>query len=232
LLKVRCHAHACRGHERNAEKKPRHAHDKRGHGTFGSEYFIDECWGRKSIFRPRLLRKVQFINALTKRGKPIKLAGKEGLFMNTDQEHLRLLSLFHYILAGLTAVMACFPVIHLIIGIAFLTNPDVFNNGPGNQPPPPKEMMTMIGLMFTIIPALLIILGWIFSFCLFLAGKNLKRRTRYSFCFAIAIVSCLCAPLGTVLGVFTLIVLSRPSVKTLFDRQPPFEQNASSPFMH
>ena len=39
----------------------------------------------------------------------------------------------------------------------------------------------------------------------------------------VAAISCTFTPLGTVLGVFTLIVLFRPSVKTLFglDSPPP-----------
>ena len=41
--------------------------------------------------------------------------------MNDDQEHLRLLSIFHYVVAGFAAVFACLPLIHLAIGIAFLT---------------------------------------------------------------------------------------------------------------
>jgi hypothetical protein len=35
----------------------------------------------------------------------------------------------------------------------------------------------------------------------------------------IAIITCLSVPLGTALGVFTLIVLARPSVKQLFERR-------------
>jgi hypothetical protein len=150
--------------------------------------------------------------------------------MNADHDHLRLLSLFHYILAGLTACMACFPIIHLAMGIMILTNPDLLN-GQGNQPPPPKEFTAIFGLMFTIIPALMIALGWIYAFCLFLAGKNLKRRSHYTFCFVIAVISCLFAPFGTVLGVFTLVVLLRSSVKSLFEQQTSFEHNDSNPFL-
>jgi hypothetical protein len=138
--------------------------------------------------------------------------------MNSDQEHLRLLTIFHYILAGLSAVMACFPIIHLIMGLMFLNHPEMFN-GPANQPPPPPELFRMFGMMMIIIPAAMICLGWIFALCLFLAGKNLSRRKNYTFCMIVAGISCLCIPLGTVLGVFTLVVLLRPTVKTLFEER-------------
>ena len=37
--------------------------------------------------------------------------------MNQDQEHLRLLSIFYYVCAGLTALFACIPIIHLVLGL-------------------------------------------------------------------------------------------------------------------
>jgi hypothetical protein len=43
--------------------------------------------------------------------------------MNKDLEHLRLLSIFHYVVGGILALFACFPIIHLIMGIMFLTMP-------------------------------------------------------------------------------------------------------------
>jgi hypothetical protein len=51
-----------------------------------------------------------------------------------------------------------------------------------------------------------------------IAGRLLQRQRGYNFCVFVAAVSCIQMPLGTVLGVFTLIVLLRPSVKELFGR--------------
>ena len=53
-----------------------------------------------------------------------------------------------------------------------------------------------------------------------LAGRYLARRERYTFCLVVAGVECMFMPFGTVLGVFTIIVLSRPSVKDLFGALP------------
>ena len=38
-----------------------------------------------------------------------------------DEEHLRLLSIFHYVVAGLAGLFALFPPIHLLVGLALLT---------------------------------------------------------------------------------------------------------------
>jgi hypothetical protein len=74
--------------------------------------------------------------------------------------------------------------------------------------------------MFTIIGGGLILAGWTMSFCIFLAGRFLRSRRHYMFCLVIAAIMCMMMPFGTVLGVFTIIVLMRPSVKSLFE-QPP-----------
>ena len=53
-----------------------------------------------------------------------------------------------------------------------------------------------------------------------ICGRALARRTRYWFVFVIACIECLFMPFGTILGVFTLIVLSRESIKNLFLSEP------------
>jgi hypothetical protein len=53
------------------------------------------------------------------------------------------------------------------------------------------------------------------------AGRSLAARKRYTFCIIVAAISCTFFPLGTALGVFTILVLSRPSVKALFENPRP-----------
>jgi hypothetical protein len=65
--------------------------------------------------------------------------------------------------------------------------------------------------------------GWTLAGLLIYAGRCLARRTRRLFCLVAAGLGCLFFPLGTVLGVFTFIVLSRPTVRAVFEppRPPP-----------
>ncbi|TBN04877.1 hypothetical protein EYD45_06345 [Hyunsoonleella flava] len=51
-----------------------------------------------------------------------------------------------------------------------------------------------------------------------LTSKYLKEIKNYNFIFAIAIVNCLTGVLGIVLGVFTLIELTKPEIKELFGK--------------
>ena len=60
-----------------------------------------------------------------------------------------------------------------------------------------------------------------YALALFLAARFLAERRRHTFCVVVAAISCTFTPLGTVLGVFTLIVLFRPSVKVQFGLDTP-----------
>jgi len=133
--------------------------------------------------------------------------------MNRDEEHLKLLSIFHYVLAGCAALFALFPVIYLVFGLVMLLAPASFA---GKGPPPPAFM----GWIFIIMGSVFVILGLTFAAFVFAAGRFLARRKRYTFCLVMAGVECLFMPLGTVLGVFSIIVLVRESVKLLFVSRP------------
>jgi hypothetical protein len=50
-----------------------------------------------------------------------------------------------------------------------------------------------------------------------LAAAGLKKRSRYTLILVVSGLACLSFPLGTALGVFSIIVLMRPSVKAMFD---------------
>jgi hypothetical protein len=53
-----------------------------------------------------------------------------------DEEQLKLLAVFHYVVAGLGAVFACFPLIHVAIGTMIVTNPGMLS-GSARAPAPP-----------------------------------------------------------------------------------------------
>jgi hypothetical protein len=128
---------------------------------------------------------------------------------NTDHEHLRLLSIFHYIVSGLAGFFACIPIIHLAIGLFIIMAPQKM--GPANNQPP-----VAIGWLFVGLASFFILAGWTFAVLVLTAGRLISRRKHYQFCFIIACVECIFMPFGTVLGVFTILVLSRQSVKQLF----------------
>ncbi len=137
--------------------------------------------------------------------------------MNQDAEHLRLLSIFHYVVAGLVALFACFPVCHVVFGLVTAFSPNVLEHIPEAQP----EGLRIIGLFFAIVASVFILFGWAMAFCIFLAGRYLHQCRHYTFCLVMAGIMCMFIPFGTVLGVFTIIVLMRPSVKEMFAAAVP-----------
>ena len=62
--------------------------------------------------------------------------------------------------------------------------------------------------------------GWTLAVLVLMAGRFIARRKHYMFCFVMACVECVFMPFGTALGVFTILVLSRQSVKRLFNPRP------------
>jgi hypothetical protein len=131
--------------------------------------------------------------------------------MNQDAEHLRLLSIFHYVVAGLAAFFSSFPLLYTTVGAIFIF---VARHGaakPGEDLPP-----EFVGWIFAVIGSFLFLLGIAMAICILIAGRSLGKRTRYGFALTMACIECLFVPFGTILGVFTIIVLSRESVKALF----------------
>ena len=70
--------------------------------------------------------------------------------MNQDFEHLKLLSIFHYVVAGLVALFACFPLIHFFVGLGIVTG--AFEDAPGEA--------QLIGVFFMVFAGLFIMTGW------------------------------------------------------------------------
>lgn len=129
--------------------------------------------------------------------------------MTEDEDHLRLLSIFHYVVAGMAGLFALVPIIHLVIGLFIIFSPQKFD-GRGQAPP------AFIGWIFVAFAVVFITMGWTFAGFVLAAGRFLAKRTHYLFCLVMAGIECIFVPFGTVLGVFTIVVLMRPTVKQLF----------------
>jgi hypothetical protein len=82
---------------------------------------------------------------------------------------------------------------------------------PGEELPP-----EFLGWIFALIGSVLFLIGLAMAICILIAGRALARCKRYSFALVMGGIECLFLPFGTILGVFTVVVLSRESVKALF----------------
>jgi len=136
--------------------------------------------------------------------------------MNDDVQHLRLLTIGHYVDAAITALFACIPLIHFSIGLIFLLKPP---QGPESGAFPAQ----MFGLMFALLGGAFVLGGWTLAACIFAAGRSIKARKRRTFCIVVAAINCAFFPLGTALGVLSILVLSRSTVGAMFQRQPALD---------
>jgi hypothetical protein len=131
--------------------------------------------------------------------------------MDRIDENIKLLSIFHYVFAGLVAFFACIPLIHITLGIIFLLMPEKMCEGDCTEEPG-----KIIGLIFIGVGSFVMLIGWTFAVVVAMAGRFLARRVHLKYCIAVAAASCLFMPFGTVLGVFTLITLTKKEAEALF----------------
>jgi len=188
--------------------------------------------------------------------------------MNRDADHLRLLSIFHFVYAALIAFYASFGLIYIGMGTfmmpmlqseiknevkkqqaaakaakakeeadATVVNEDGSKteigaddasdqagpaapnagSGPAVGPTaPPEAVFSFMSWIMVFMGTVTIVLGFFFAFANAFAGRCLVVRKHRLLCLLVAGFNCVNVPLGTILGIFTLIVLLRPSVENLF----------------
>jgi ABC-type phosphate transport system permease subunit len=123
-----------------------------------------------------------------------------------DTEHLRLLSVFHFVFAGFGALGVIVMVVQFAIMQRLFSNPEIWKS---EQNPPPKEVVTILLGVFVFV-SLLIVLGLALNL---LSAIFIRKRRHRLFSLIVAGLNCLQVPLGTALGVFTFMVLTRESVQ-------------------
>lgn len=150
------------------------------------------------------------------------------IMKNRDEGHLRALSICHYILAGMNAFSGCVPLFHVTLGISMLTG--AFPGGRNNA------QAEEVGLLFVVLGGSYSLYSWTLAVFNLLSARFLARHSHYRFCFFVAVIECVQMPQGTVLAVFTILVLSRDSVQALFagipqrqPRIPEFEEEDDAP---
>jgi hypothetical protein len=124
--------------------------------------------------------------------------------MNKDLDHLKLLGILHTIW-GLLVILGGLLFGLLYIVLASAGNMEVSGNV---SPETARGIFLGIGIAA-------IVLSTIYGIVAMIAGGKLRKQRAYGLCFFIGILDLLSFP-GIVLGIFTLIVLMRPTVKELF----------------
>jgi hypothetical protein len=132
-----------------------------------------------------------------------------------DEEHLRLLSIGYMVSAGLSALTSLLGLVYVFLGLMMdrmigEIAGDAMKSG-GLPPMFFSWLFSAIGIVLFVVLVVVAILQ-------FRTARCLKEERSHTFCMVIAGLTCLNFPYGTLLGVFTFMVLGRPTVKALFAR--------------
>ncbi|QDU97301.1 hypothetical protein [Lignipirellula cremea] len=126
----------------------------------------------------------------------------DGSTSHQDMSKLKWLSVFWYLFAAIHAI----PILVLVVVVGLKL---VWFLGGGfrfNASATTPFVVFVTGVL----------LGSLHVALSFLVARCLSRQNRYGFCQVVAALNCLVVPVGTILAIFTLVVLSRGGVRALF----------------
>ena len=132
-----------------------------------------------------------------------------GELVDRDQEHLRLLMWGYYLVAATTGFTSLFALLFVAFG-AFASSLIPAKQNSAADP-------RMAGLFFIGIGLAFLGLSLGATLIAYFTGRSLRDRRNRGFCLITAGLSCLQIPWGTAIGICTIAVLNRSTVRSLFE---------------
>lgn len=133
--------------------------------------------------------------------------------------YLDLISLFHFIVAGIAGLFSCLPLFNLFIGMPMLKDiPYTFL-----QHEYFSQQILAPFIMFILLPTGMAVIGWMFAIAVALNGYYIKNRIWLKYCMVISGIETIFTPLGTILGAFSLVLLTKPNIRMLFDQDTKYK---------
>ena len=127
--------------------------------------------------------------------------------VNNKSDNLSTIAILHYVYGGLGLLGALFVLVYLGIGIVMVIA------GVAED-----EFAAMfVGTIFMIISVIVIIILIFSALLSALCGYFIQKRQNRIYCIVVAGLTSLNFPLGTALGVFTIIELEKDDVKKSFE---------------
>jgi hypothetical protein len=132
--------------------------------------------------------------------------------MNDDIRYLNMIATLHVLVGLVAGLFSCLPLINLSMGVSMLSDiPKMIVQDITFSP------FALLPIIFTLLPILIVIVGWMLAIAISLNGYYIKNRQWHTYCLVIGGIETIFMPFGTVLGVFTIILLTKPDIKKLFD---------------
>ena len=133
-----------------------------------------------------------------------------------DEEHLRLLAMFHYISGALTCVGSLFAALWAVL-VGTLATAFPAESQAGLSEEALRQMQVMPRVMVGVV-AFMAVAGVVYGVLEIVAGRCVSQRRARVFTIVVAVPRLVFIPWGTALSVFTLLVLERASVEALYRR--------------
>ncbi len=145
---------------------------------------------------------------------PTELPGQRVAFAalqrTRDEQHLTRLVIAYYVLAGLTLLFGCAGVLYMAFGVGMIfLSEDLVASDP-NAPPP--GVIQLIGGVLAAVGVVIALLQFVSAVLLTMTARFISMRQYRTFCLVTAGLTCLSVPLGTALGVYTFVILTRPDI--------------------
>jgi hypothetical protein len=136
-----------------------------------------------------------------------------------DAQHLTTLVVSYYVLAGLTLMLGCAGVLYIVFGVSMVFLSEDLLAADPNAPPP--GVIQLIGGVVAAVGMLVALLQFVSTVLLVTTARFISLRQYRTFCLVTAGLTCLSVPLGTALGVYTFVILTRPDVIERFRAGSP-----------
>jgi hypothetical protein len=133
---------------------------------------------------------------------------------NKDAENLRILAISHYVVSALSILGIGFLVFHYSVMRMIFDNPQFWNSAKQTFPFNPAEFFHIFQ-WFYLVASVFMVIGGILTL---ISGRFIHRRVNRTFSIIIAGLNCLHFPLGIILGIFTILVLTKDSVTRLYSQ--------------
>jgi hypothetical protein len=135
-----------------------------------------------------------------------------------DEEHLRLLSLAHLISGWVTIAFSSLFIFHFIFMLVAALNPEIFPAPPnGKSPATPDKIFVIFAFAF----GFFILMGISFGVAQIVSSKFIKSKKNRVFSYVVGVLNLAFVPYGTVLGICSLNVLGRESIKQSYQSSAP-----------
>ncbi len=128
--------------------------------------------------------------------------------MSDERRLLAVLGLLHYVLGCLAAFF-----FSLFLPYVWMNVHRILVPGSAEASPVPSFL---VAWMAVVLPVFFLLGGWWLAGLLLLAGSRLRHHRNRSLCLVVAGMECIIAPLGTLLGLYTLRILARETVREIF----------------